>query len=59
MITLGRSGDETSLLAQKTFQKGIQQGTEYFNFLAGNIRIYNMYSLLYVWLDVKTDTYFT
>lgn len=41
MITLGRLGGEAYLLAQKTFQKGIQQGTEYFN-----IHIYSMDSLL-------------
>lgn len=36
------------LLAQKTFQKGIQEGTEYFTFWAGNIRIYNLSSLLVI-----------
>jgi len=47
MVTLGRLGGKACVIAQKTFQKGIHQGTECFNFLAGNIRIYSMYSLLY------------
>lgn len=40
--------------AQKTFQTGIQEGTEYFNFWAGNIHIYNNVLSTGDWMGKRT-----